>query len=1760
MDRQKVEPMFNVTADDVCRDSILSERERQQVVELFNATDVAYREVEFIHELFEQQVDRTATAVAVVHEGESLTYAELNRRANQLAWYLRGRGVGPDQLVGICLERDLNMLVGLLGILKAGGAYVPLDPSYPSERLEHMVRDAGPKIMLVQQRLRARLPETGAEVIALDQDWSKIATLPSDNLEVETLGLRTDHLAYIIYTSGSTGEPKGVAIEHRNAVNLICWARDAIDRNAFAETLQSTSLNFDLSVYECFVPLSTGGSIRLVQNALAMAMEQGGVTLVNTVPSAIEGIMNSGCIPQTTRVVNLAGEVLRKELVDRIFAHSPVQQVCNLYGPSETTTYSTWISMPREHGFVASIGRPIANTRIYILDSTREPIPIGVAGEIYIGGAGVARGYLNRPELTAERFLRDPFDADPKARMYKTGDLGRWRSDGTIEYLGRNDHQVKVRGFRIELGEIEAQLLRHVQVQEAVVIAREDVPGEKRLVAYITPRDQSILGVDELRAHLKMALPEHMVPSAFVLLRRLPLTTNGKLDRRALPAPALEAYVSRKYEPPQGGLEGTLSAIWQTLLQVDRIGRHDNFFELGGHSLLIAQMMERLRQDGLSIELRGVYENPTLAMLANVLTSEAAGHFEVPPNLISSGCEAITPKMLPLITLDREHIERIAQAVPGGAANIQDIYPLGPLQEGILFHHLLDDEGRDTYVLPTLLSFSSQERLKDFTTALQQVINRHDVLRTAVLWERLPRPVQVVYRRAPLQVEQIVLDRDREPIAQLKERMRPEQQSLNLHRAPLIRMLVAADPRDLQWYALLQLHHLAGDHESIESMFAEVTDHLEGRAASLPEPIPYRNYVAQTLISERRRTGAAEAFFRTKLGEIDEPTAPFGLMDVHGNGSRIEEAHDEVAPVLARRIHAEARRLHVSAAMLFHAAWALVVARTSGRNDVVFGTLLLGRLQERLGAQRMLGLLINTLPLRLRLDELTAKGLVEQTQRELIDLLSHEQESLSLAQRCSSIGGGAPLFTTLLNYRHVTLPLETGQPLLTSGIQVLASQEWTNYPIVLSVSDLRNRFVLTAQTDRRIDPRRILGYISTALRSLVEALEEASQRPALSLPILPESEHDLIVDKFNATLTIWPEEQPIHHLIEKRAQLTPGVIAISQGGQRITYAELNSRSNRLARHLRENGVDHYCLVAIHCERSIDMVVGMLGTLKAGAAYVPLDPHYPEDRLRYMLDDAAPAALITQEGLDPIRTQNKLLTLSLDRDWDDIRQRADHNLGSVGLCAGMRDLAYVIYTSGSTGRPKGVMVTHHSLLNLTLWHCNVFDVHPGSRCSSLASVAFDATTWEVWPPLIAGATLVLSPYDAVNDSGRVFSWWLAESLDVSFLPTPLAELAFNQNLSHPTLKTLLVGGDVLRVRPSSASFSLVNNYGPTESTVVATSGDIHPEDAALHIGRPIANTQIYIVDPFLTPVPIDVPGEIYIGGRGVALGYLNRPELTAERFIPNQFSNDPHSRLYKTGDLGRWRANGTIEYMGRNDHQVKIRGYRIELSEIEVQLAAHSQVREVVVIAREDVPGEKCLVAYVTSSDGMCLGVDALRAHLKCSLPAYMIPSAFVTLERLPQTPNGKLDRRALPAPGISAYAKHRHEPAQGRIEQVLAEFWQELLRIESVSRLDNFFELGGHSLLVMRLMSRIRECLGVEPPIRDLFEAPTLEEFAKRVEKKMNAPEIAGVTDPPRDFGRDVNEMSNDEIVAEITDLQNKLTNGSVGSSASFVTHKTDNA
>lgn len=1069
--------------------------------------------------------------------------------------------------------------------------------------------------------------------------------------------------------------------------------------------------------------------------------------------------------------------------------------------------------------------------------------------------------------------------------------------------------------------------------------------------------------------------------------------------------------------------------------------------------------------------------------------------------------QTIGKELSPLVALEPRHLELIASEVPGGTNNIQDIYPLTPLQEGLLFHHTLENNHQN-YVLSTLLELDSRARVSELVQAVQSVIDRHEILRAALLWEGLPRPVHVIYRRALLIVEDLPLEASCSPAEELQQKAL--RQSWNLRRAPLIRLLLATDPSGSQCYAVLQVHHIICDYGSLRNLAAEVVCHMNGTAPQLPTPSSYRDHVERVLRSTR--TEDAEDFFRTKLGNIDEPTAPFNLMDVYGSGAPTDAARQVLEPALSHKLRSVGRSLGIGAARLFHAAWALVVGITSARTDVVFGTVLRAS-RQRDASTSLLGLSINTLPLRLNLTGVTIRELIEQTHIELSQLLQYKQVPLIVAQRCTAVPASAPLFTTLLNFRHATETPET-EWLKLAGVRVLSSPEaQTNYPLALTVDDRGNDFVLIAQADSPANARRILEYVSTALESIAVSLESAPESPALSLSIMPPRELETVLRTFNETAALYHYETPIHALFEDQVQQAPDAIAVVHGTHHLTYDQLNTQANQLASHLRNHGIGPDRLVAICVERSFEMVVGLLGILKAGGAYLPLDPSYPAGRLKYMLEDAEPAVILTQSALSSDLPPTQSVVIELDGRFEEIRETIDPNQSPTKPGLTTDHLAYVIYTSGSTGHPKGIAMTHRPLVNLIAWHHKRFPLTVGTRVLQFAALSFDVAFQEIFSTLCSGGSLILMDEWIRRDPQALTRFLNNHSIQRLFIPPimlqSLAECVRTTGVVPETLQDIVAAGEQLRITPEVTSLfkridscRLHNHYGPTETHVVTAltlTGDPERWPHLPSIGRPIANTKLYVLDTEQRPVPIGVTGEIYIGGAALAREYLGKPQLTAQRFVKDRICHESASRLFRTGDLGRWREDGLIEYLGRNDFQVKIRGYRIELAEIEAQLSNHADVGQAAVIAREDTPGNKRLAAYITPREGRTPSVDSLRTHLKAVLPDYMVPAAFVTLQRLPLTPNGKLDRRALPVPELEAYANRQYEPPRGEIEEALARIWQDLLQVERVGRDENFFELGGHSLLIMQLILRISTELNVRLPAQDVFRNPDLHALSEAI-------------------------------------------------------------
>ncbi|NVJ08296.1 non-ribosomal peptide synthase/polyketide synthase, partial [Myxococcus sp. AM001] len=1691
-----------VTSPDTPVSALPLEKEEAQPLDVLDGP----REATF-HARVEEQAARTPDAPAVTLEDQVLTYAQLNTRANQLAAHLRTLGVGPEVRVGLCLERTPDAIVAVLAVLKAGGAFVPIDPASPAQRKSFVLKDSNASVLLTLQHLAdAWMPQV-RNLVCLDTEASKLASLPTRNVVVN---VREENLAYVIYTSGSTGTPKGVMVQHRSLLAMHDGTAQAFQ--AVGAPRQRVSLNAPLhfdGALEPLAHLADGHCLCLVPEetrkdpeAMLAWLGQQRVDVLDCTPAQLTLLLQAGLLDQAqvpSRIV-CAGEAMAPSLWKQL-ASTERTTAFNAYGPTESTVCATTASVRSSSAPVPVIGRPIQGTRAYVLDARLRMAPAGIAGELYLSGDGLARGYLGQPQLTAERFIPDSFSGTPGARLYRTGDKARWRHDGTLEYLGRLDFQVKLRGFRIELGEIEAVLRTHAQVQEAVVLAREDVPGDKRLVAYVVVvvDPEAPVSAEQLRQHAQERLPEYMVPSAFVLMGTLPLTATGKVDRKALPVPDVSNLaVKRDVEPPATPLEARLAELWKELLRVPAVGRRDNFFELGGHSLLATQVVARLRADfDVDLNLRAFFAAPTVAALAERLGSASSG-----------------PR-LPALT----------QARGDGPV------PLSFAQQRLWFLEQLQP-GNASYNMPTALRLSGTLDGAALQRAVDEMVRRHESLRTTFQTED-GAPRQVIHPPHAVTVDAVDLsgiqDQARREAEALKRVTADARRPFDLTTGPLLRVtLLKLEPAE--HVLLLCMHHIISDGWSMGVLVREVTTLYgafhAGQPVTLPElPVQYADYaVWQRGWLQGDALKQQFGFWREQLAgaphalelPTDKPRPAF-------LGNRGASVPVRLSLALSQAVETLAHREAVTPFMVLLAAYQVLLNRSSGQDDVLVGSPIAGRHHAQ--TEGLIGFFVNTLVLRARFSRgLTFRQLLAQVRDTTLGAYEHQDlpvERLVEELQVDRDTSRTPLFQTLFTLQNAPLP-ELVLPGLT--VRPAAGEDTGVALFELSLDLFRGadgfRGALNYSTD--LYEADTAGRLAAHYLRLLEGLLARPDERVAALPMMVPEERQALLDSSSGAREVLPEDARIHALFEAQVARTPGALAVVAGAESVTYRELDARANALALRLRAAGVGLERRVAVCVERSVELLVALLGVLKAGGAYVPLDAEYPAERLRFMLEDSGAQVIVARAAL------RARLGEAEGRVWLDAEvQPATGVTQAPAVPVPPEASAYVLYTSGSTGRPKGVVVQHQSLVNFTRAAWAAFPVAPGDRVLQFASISWDTSAEEIYPCLTSGGTLVLRTPDMLDEPGAFLAKCEAAGVTQLNLPTAFwhdvtARLDAGAARLPQGLKWVVTGGE--RVAPERVAqwhrsvgpaVPLLNTYGLTEVTAVATSVDLSSTGARqaegtereVPIGRALTNVRLYVLDRELEPVPPGVPGELFIGGVGVARGYLGRPDLTAERFVPSPFVEG--ERLYRTGDLARWRRDGNLEYLGRGDTQVKVRGVRIEPGEIEAALRAHPAVHDAVVQVREDVGGDKRLVAYVVPSSGpgaATVDASALREHLRQGLPEYLVPAAFVPLTALPLTPSGKVDRRALPAPEASQLALTRDtEPPATPLEARLAELWRELLRIPTVGRRDNFFELGGHSLLATRVVARIRADFDVELSLRAFFEAPTVAGLAARLSSAASA-------------------------------------------------------
>ena len=1664
---------------------LLTEQERRQLLVEWNDTETDHPRDKCIHQLFEEQVERTPDAVAVVFEGQSLTYRELNGQANRLARHLRDLGVERETLVAICVERSLEMVAGLLGILKAGGAYVPLDPDHPEQRLAFMLQDTQAPVLLTQERLRGRLPAYEGKTVCLDQLDELCSRESGENLPAVATA---ESLAYVIYTSGSTGQPKGVMVEHRGVCNRLQSMRQEFRFDETDAVLQKTPYTFDVSVWEFFWLLFQGCRLVIARPGghrdpkyLAETVREAGITTIHFVPSMLRAFLadpEAGTCPSLRRVL-CSGEEIPVELQQAFFEKFDIP-LYNLYGPTEASIEVTlWQCMPDAGLRRVPMGRPVDNTELFVLDKDDNPMPVGVPGELYLGGVQIARGYLNRPKLTEERFRNVTLPGPVTKRLYRTGDLAQWRRDGVMEYLGRTDHQIKIRGLRIELGEIEAALNDHTLVDDVVVLVREDEVGEKRLVAYLVSAAEEKPTVTELRRVLSARLPDYMIPEAFVFLEALPLNTSGKIDRLRLPAPGpSRPDLETDYAAPRDELEQALVQVWQDILGIDQIGIHDNFFELGGHSLQATRVASWIRaQCRTLVSPALLFSAPTIAELAEQVRASDTS----PADSLST-------------------IGRISRDAPLALSSAQKrMWLLNRL--GI---------GTRSYNIPFAYRLVGPLDPVVLTRSLQEIVARHEALRTVFLQEE--DGVQEVRPQVDvsLQTQDLSSLSREEQAEETTRRLGVEaRHQFDLATGPLFHTTLLKLSEEEHVFVFV-VHHIVFDGWSEGILFDELREiygaFSQNQLSPLAElPIQYPDFAAWQI--EQLKTdvlGEELAYWQRQLAGAPP------ILELPADRSRPKETSqqgDTITEVFPSSLLAQLKELangeETTLYMTLLAAFNVLLHRYTSQEDLVVGSVVANRNRREL--EGLIGFFVNTLALRTDLSgNPPFRELLQRVRQVTLNAYAHQElpfdRLVEVLQPERSLNH-SPLFQVMFvhqNYRQDVLELP--------GLEVTpvdVDHGTSKFDLAMFTYDEPDGLKVAVEYSTDLFERdrieRLLGHF----RMLLEGIAADPGERIGYLPLLTQQERHQLLVEWNDTETEYPRDQCIHQLFEEMVERSPDAVAVAFEGQEWTYRQLNERSNRLARHLQSLGVGRETLVAICVERSLEMVVGLLGILKAGGAYVPLDPAYPEQRLAFMLEDMQTPVLLTQERHYSRLPANTGRAVFLDR-LDEVCQgeRGDNPTP----LASAESLAYVMYTSGSTGQPKGTSVPHRGVVRLVRG-TNYVQLGPEETILQFAPLSFDASTLEIWGALLNGGRLSIYPPGPSSReelvrhirTSNVTTLWLTAGLFHQLEDNHLAELA--------GVRQLLTGGDVVLPGRVLAAFKhlpstcLINGYGPTENTTfTCCHGMTSPNDVGdtVSIGRPIANTRVYVVDHNLQLVPTGVPGELCTSGDGLAREYFRCPEQTREKFVPNPFDSSRDERIYRTGDQVRWHRDGTLEFLGRMDHQVKIRGFRIELGEVEAALNEHPLVDGVAVVAREDIPGAKRLVAYLVVGGPSELTVTELRRMLLARLPNYMIPEAFVFLDALPLNANGKVDRRKLPAPDKSrpdlegAFVAPRNE-----LERTLAEIWQDILDTDQVGIYDNFFELGGHSLWLVRLATRIDVFTGKHVSIGKLYELNTIAKQAE---------------------------------------------------------------
>jgi amino acid adenylation domain-containing protein len=1664
----------------------LTESEAYMILNEWNNTKVNYPRDKCIHHLFEDQVLQTPDRVAVVYEDDQATYAELNARANRLAHYLAKQGAKENTIVGLCLERGIDMIAGLLAISKTGATYLPLDPIYPKARQEMILEDAQPLLFLTQRSLLDDVPQSDAKILLID-DKEKFNNESADNLHY---GNASKPL-YILFTSGSTGRPKGVPVLQRSTVNLINSFSKLLKVSSKDIVLTVTTIAFDIAELDIYLALLNGAKLVIASRETSMNMEllmekfeTSNPTIFQATPVTYKMLIQAGWKGKKDIKIISGGDAMSRELGSALIART--REVWNCYGPTETTIYNTAKKVIPEdatgEGYV-SIGRPLDNNLMYILDAKMMPVPVGVPGELFIGGDGLSPGYLNHPEMTASRFVRNPFSESQDDLIYKSGDLVKYLPDGNMAFITRIDTQVKIRGFRIELGEIESTLCSYSGIKEAIVIARENASGEKMLVAYYSIKTSEDINLNQLRSFLKSKLPDYMIPSILAKLDKIPLTANNKVDRRALSATGLpEVEEDKDFIAPATEREIRLAAIWKEILKIDKVGIHSGFLELGGHSLTAAQLITRIKKEfNVEIPFRIIFDRLTISGLLDYIDEQAN-------------------------TMVENQRRSILRSDSG-----RDEFPLSSSQRRIWFMENLNPE-MTAYNLPLDYRIIGDLDIEVLEGTLDYLIQRHESFRT-IFPKVNGEPVQKVLPACSANLSIVQLEKEtKEKIPALirKHSLENACHKFNLETGPLFRFQLLMTGKK-EFIFLINIHHIISDAISLGIFMDEIrqvySSLIKHETVNLPKiPVSYTDFA---LFQEQWVKGEEYKnqleFWKTGLSGI--PDALQLPLDFHRpkkatfNG---KEYHFSIDAELKEKLIDLSKKTGTGLSMPLLSAFAVLLYRYSSQEDFVLGFPVANRMYPELDL--VTGVFINTLPIRFTFpDEITFSDVVRNATRKFLSAYENQEvpvERLVEELKVKRTMNLNPLFQVLFNY---LTGFQEEIQLSGATMQLLRGERVSSqFDLTLTVNDYQHQFDFAFEYNTDLFREETIARMSGHFLTILRAIADNEDLNIKAIPMLTEQEHNLILNQWNNTQVDYPSEKCIHHLFEEQVIHTPDSIAVVFENKQLTYMELNAKANRLAHYLVKKGAKEGAIVALCLHRSIDMVTALLAISKSGATYLPLDPIYPKARLGLILDDAKPLILVSESSMAASLPETDASILLLDGNEDYSNESSENpDYGNSN------NIAYILYTSGSTGKPKGVQIKHHSVINLVCSMSKSLKVTSQDILLAVTTISFDIAEMEIYLPLFTGAKLVIASEDTAMNV-ELLKNKIDETEVTLFQATPVTfrMLVLNGWKGKQDLK-LVCGGEAFSKELAKDLLprckEVWNAYGPTETTIYSVIKKINFEDCVgegyVPIGRPIDNTRLYVLNPKLEPVPVGIAGELYIGGEGVSTGYLNLTEVTGERFIADPFTRDPDSMIYKTGDMVHYFPDGNLMYLNRIDSQVKIRGFRIETGEIESAIAQFVGIRENTVIAWVDEQGEKILVAYYVTDDISGIDESDLKLYLKEKLPEYMVPTAMVRMQKLPLTANNKVDRKALPEPSVSSLStsKEYMEP-KTPTEKKLAAIWSSILKIEKIGILDNFFEIGGHSMIAVTLIIKIEKEFGIRLPLATLFEQSNIQKLSKVIE------------------------------------------------------------